>query len=146
MNTDIAEINISYSSKHQEEIKITNSHSAYEVLKVSWNMDVIELQEEFKIVLLNRANQVLGIFNCSKGGMSGTVVDLKLVFAVALKCTASAIIVAHNHPSGNLKPSNQDIKLTKKLREAAAFLDIEFLDHIILTRNGYFSFRDESLL
>lgn len=97
-------------------------------------------------MVLNRNNEVLGICPLSRGGVSGTIVDAKLVFSIALKCNASSIIVAHNHPSGNLKPSDADIKLTKKLKQAAAYLDIQFLDHVIVTKNGYTSFSDKGLM
>ena len=97
-------------------------------------------------MLLNRANKVLGIYPVSKGGVSGTLVDPKLIFSVALKCNASSIILAHNHPSGNLFPSENDKELTQKLKSAGNFLDIKVLDHLIITPEGYFSFADEGLL
>ena len=143
MNT-IKEIRVSYSSGNNDKIKITNSKDSYELLKSCWSMNTIELQEEFKILLLNRNHQVLGIYPLSKGGVSGTLVDAKLVYSVALKCNASSIIVVHNHPSGNLKPSEADLRLTKKLKQAGAYLDITLLDHLIITKNGYYSFSDES--
>ena len=143
MNT-IKEIRVSYSSGNNDKIKITNSKDSYELLKSCWSMNTIELQEEFKVLLLNRNHQVLGIYPLSKGGVSGTLVDAKLVYSVALKCNASSIIVAHNHPSGNLKPSEADLKLTKKLKQAGTYLDIMLLDHLIITKNGYYSFSDES--
>ncbi|WP_417859771.1 JAB domain-containing protein [Winogradskyella sediminis] len=143
MNT-IKEIRVSYSSGNNDKIKITNSKDSYELLKSCWSMNTIEYQEEFKVLLLNRNHQVLGIYPLSKGGVSGTLVDAKLVYSVALKCNASSIIVAHNHPSGNLKPSEADLKLTKKLKQAGTYLDIMLLDHLIITKNGYYSFSDES--
>lgn len=106
----------------------------------------MEFKEEFYIILLNRANKVLGWYKVSEGGMSGTVVDPKLVFSIALKSLASSLVLAHNHPSGNLKPSNEDINLTKKLKEAGALLEIPVLDHLILTTDGYFSFGDEGMM
>jgi len=143
MNT-IKEIRVSYSSGNNDKIKITNSKDSFELLKSCWSMNNIELQEEFKVLLLNRNHQVLGIYPLSKGGVSGTLVDAKLVYSVALKCNASSIIVAHNHPSGNLKPSEADLRLTKKLKQAGTYLDIMLLDHLIITKNGYYSFSDES--
>nr|WP_321221373.1 JAB domain-containing protein [uncultured Psychroserpens sp.] len=143
MNT-IKEIRVSYSSGNNDKIKITNSKDSYELLKSCWSLNTIELQEEFKVLLLNRNHQVLGIYPLSKGGVSGTLVDAKLVYSVALKCNASSIIVAHNHPSGNLKPSEADLRLTQKLKLAGTYLDITLLDHLIITRNGYYSFSDES--
>lgn len=143
MNT-IKEIEVSYSSGNSNKVKISQSRDAYVLLKSCWSMKTIELQEEFKVLLLNRNHQVLGIYPLSKGGVSGTVVDAKLVFSVALKCNASSIIIAHNHPSGNLKPSEADLSLTKKLKEAGKFLDISLIDHLIITKNSYHSFADES--
>lgn len=143
MNT-IQEIKVSYTSGNRDKVKITNSKDSYELFLSCWSQKIIELQEEFKVLLLNRNHQVLGIYPLSKGGVSGTVVDAKLVFSVALKCNASSIVLAHNHPSGNLKPSDADIRLTQKLKEAGNYLDVKVLDHIILSREGYYSFADES--
>lgn len=143
MNT-IKEIKVSYTSGDTNKVKIRHSKDSYELLKSCWNMNTIELQEEFKVLLLNRNHQVLGIYPLSKGGVSGTVVDAKLVFSVALKCNASSIVMAHNHPSGNLKPSETDLRLTKKLKDAGNHLDIQVLDHIILSKDDYYSFADNS--
>ena len=145
MNT-IREIKLSYSKNGIESIKITGSESAYKLLLDNWDMDTIELQEEFKVLLLNRANHVLGIYPLSKGGVSGTVVDVKLLLASALKANASSIIIAHNHPSGNLKPSESDTRLTKKIKEGAKLLDITLLDHVIVAIAGYYSYSDEGNL
>src|SRR5690606_1839756 len=128
MNTTIREIRVSYTSGNTEKIKIKNSKDSYELLLSCWNRRTIELQEEFKVLLLNRNHQVLGIYPLSKGGVTGTVVDAKLVFSVALKCNAPSIIIAHNHPSGNLNPSEADKNLTSKLKEASKYLDITLLD------------------
>jgi DNA repair protein RadC len=139
----ISEIQVSYTATTTEKIKITSGQMAYNYFINSWSTATIELQEEFKIMLMNKGNEVLGIYPMSKGGVSGTVVDLKLLFAVALKCNASAIIVAHNHPSGNLKPSEADKEITKKIKSGAEMLDIQLLDHLIITKNGFFSFSSE---
>jgi DNA repair protein RadC len=102
------------------------------------------LVEEFNILLLDRSNRVMAMCPISKGGIAGTVVDLKIVFAAALKGRASSLILSHNHPSGNLKPSQADIELTKKFKHAGQILDIAILDHLILSPDGeYFSFSDE---
>jgi DNA repair protein RadC len=106
----------------------------------------IELLEEFKMILLNRNNRVLGMINISQGGMSGTVADPKLIFVAALKAAASYIILAHNHPSGNLKPSTEDIRLTKKLVDGGKLLDLLVGDHLIITNEGFYSFCDEGLI
>ena len=143
---EVAEIKISYSTANTPKIKITSVDKAYQLLLNSWDLDTIELQEEFKVLLLNRANEVLGIYPLSKGGITGTIVDSRLIFAVVLKCNATAIIVAHNHPSGNLKPSNNDITITNSIKKCADFLDITLIDHLIITKNGFFSFSNEKLL
>ncbi len=103
----------------------------------------IEFVEQFKIILLNRANKVLGIYEVSTGGVSGTVADPKLIFAAAIKTCSSGIILAHSHPSGNLQPSQADIALTRKIKEGGRLLEIPVLDHIIVTSEGYYSFADE---
>jgi DNA repair protein RadC len=104
------------------------------------------LREEFYILLLNRANRIYGYYLLSQGGTSGTVVDPKLIFSIALKCNAHGIILAHNHPSGNTKPSEADIQITKKVKEGGKLLEIDVLDHIILTSDSYLSFADEGLM
>tara|TARA_B100001146_G_scaffold225178_2_gene247308 strand:+ start:27294 stop:27731 length:438 start_codon:yes stop_codon:yes gene_type:complete len=139
----ISEIELRYKFQSKGVLKISDSQSAYELLKSNWNANIIELQEEFKSLFLDRDNKVLGIYSLSKGGTAGTLVDVKLLMVAALKSKAHAIIIAHNHPSGNLKPSDQDQNLTKKIIEASRFLDITLLDHIILSNNGYYSFSDE---
>ena len=141
------EIKVTYSSKVKisDRIKITSSASAAELLRAFWS-DNLELREEFNILLLNRANAVIGWFNVAIGGVSSTIVDPKVIFSVALKCNASGIILAHNHPSGNLKPSDADLNLTKELKNGGQILEIQILDHIILTSESYFSFADEGII
>lgn len=143
---EIAEVSVSYSNNNKEKLKINNSKDSYNVLIACWNQHIIELQEEFKVLLLNRNNQVIGIYPLSRGGVAGTIVDPKLVFSVALKCNASNIIIAHNHPSGNLTPSEADKRITKKLKKAGEHLDITVLDHIIMTKEDFYSFNDNGLL
>ena len=98
------------------------------------------------MVLLNRNNRVLGVAPISSGGVSGTVVNPKIIFSIALKANASQIIVAHNHPSGNLKASNSDISITKRLKEGGRLLEIDVYDHLIITNYGYLSFADDGLM
>ena len=128
-----------------ERPQITCSGDAYTVFRENWDDMKIGIVEHFKVMLLNRANKVLGIHTHSTGGQSGTVVDQKLIFATALKSGACALIFAHNHPSGNLQPSEQDKKLHKKLEDSGKILDISVLDHVILsgTGDGYYSMADE---
>lgn len=140
----VAEISVSYSTMNNFKQKITSSLNAYNILLNTWSINTIELQEEFKIVLLNNSNEVLGIYPMSKGGITGCVVDVRLVFAVALKCNATAIILAHNHPSGKLKPSQADLNITQKIKSGAIILDISLVDHLIITKNGYYSLADEN--
>lgn len=143
---EIAEVKVSYSNNNTRKLKINNSKESYDVLIACWNKHTIELQEEFKVLLLNRNNQLIGIYSLSKGGMAGTVVDAKLVFSVTLKCSASSIIIVHNHPSGNLKPSEADINITSKLKKAGEYLDIVLLDHLIITKDDFYSFSDNELI
>jgi DNA repair protein RadC len=143
---NVAEIQVSYNTTNTPKEKIFTAKSAYKVFLSTWNLDTIELQEEFKILLLNRANEVLGIYPLSKGGITGTVVDQRLIFAVALKCNATAILIAHNHPSGKLQPSEADISITKSIYKCGEILNITLIDHLIITKEGYFSFSDEGKL
>ncbi|MFF5380811.1 JAB domain-containing protein [Pedobacter suwonensis] len=144
----LAEIEISYRPKFKanERPQIDSSNKAYQILLDNWNQDKLELIEEFKIILLNRRNRVLGMVNISQGGMSGTIADPKIIFAVALKACASGIILSHSHPSGESGPSEADISLTKRLVEVGKLLDIKVFDHIIVCSDRYFSFLDEGLL
>ena len=143
----LAEIKVTYQSKvkFKDMHQVLKSKDAEDVLRSIWN-DTIELKEEFYILLLNRANRVKGWYKVSEGGTAGTIVDPKLIFSTALKCHASAIILAHNHPSGNTKPSEEDLKLTRKLTEGGKLLEIAVLDHLILTLEEYLSFADEGLM
>lgn len=144
----VAEIQISYSSriKPSERPQIKTSKSAYDILFSTWDKNRIELVEQFKVLILNRANKAIGIFEVSTGGLSGTVADPKLIFAIALKAGASGIILCHNHPSGNLAASKSDMDLTKKIKDGGRILEIQVLDHIIITSEKYYSFADEGLL
>lgn len=144
----VSEIQLSYRPqfKASERPKIGSSADVYQILLNNWDLDTLELRESFKILLLNRGNRILGIYEVSSGGMAGTVADPKLIFGAALKSAASSVILSHNHPSGLLKPSTADLALTKKISSAGEFLDIAVLDHLIIAANGYYSFADEGLL
>lgn len=123
--------------------KITCSTDIYQYIRPQ----LLDLpHEEFWVILLNRANVVMKKLPVSTGGVAGTVADPKIIFKQAIESLASAIILVHNHPSGNLKPSSADITLTKKMKEAGAFLDLPILDHIIFADSGYYSFADEGVL
>lgn len=126
--------------------KISSSIDAYKILKTKWSRQ-ISLYEEFNLLLLDNQNHVMGFSNLSKGGLAATYVDVRLAFCTALLSKSTAMILAHNHPSGSLYPSIQDISLTKKFLEAGKVLDIKIHDHLILTpEDGYYSFADEGEL
>jgi DNA repair protein RadC len=143
----VSEIEISYKPviKPSELLKISCSKDAERILRSIWGSD-INYRESFYALYLNRANKVLGYQLISIGGISGTVVDVRCIYQVALKTLSSGVLIAHNHPSGNSEPSDADIKITKKLKEAGNLLDITLLDHLILLPEGYTSMADEGIL
>ena len=146
-SSELAEIFVSYKSKSEKEIKILNSRDSFNVLFPLFDKDTIELKEEFFLLFLNRANNVLGWFKLSSGGTSGTVVDVKIIFMLALHINASHFILSHNHPSKNIRPSDADITITKRIKEAGNLFEITLLDHLIISADGaYFAFSDEGLL
>jgi DNA repair protein RadC len=142
---EVAEVKISYQPKVKacNRPKIVSSRSAFELLRDRWDEDTLEFVESFKVILLNRASRVLGVSLIGIGGTSSVVVDQKLVFITALKANACSMILAHNHPSGDVNPSEQDRRITKRLVEIGRILDITVLDHIIISPDKYFSFADE---
>ena len=124
-------------------MKITGSLDVFNFFKPSLG----DLQhEEFWVLILNRANRVLDQIRISQGGISGTVIDSRIILKHAIERLASSVILCHNHPSGNLKPSDADITITTKIRESCKTMDIQVLDHLIVTDNSYFSFSDEGLI
>jgi DNA repair protein RadC len=142
---NVSEVKLTYTNKVKpsDRQKITCSRDAHKIFKEFWRLDIIEFVEEFRLLLLNRSNAVLGIIEISKGGISGTVTDIRLIFQAAIKGNASGKICAHNHPSGNLSPSESDIKITQKIKEAGNLMDIQLLDHLIITsEDEYFSMAD----
>ena len=150
-NTDwqkVSEIELIYKTKVKstERPCITSSRDAYRILLDSWDPGKIEFFEQFKVLLLSQSNRVLGIYEVFSGGISGTVVDMRLLFAAALKAAAVGIIITHNHPSGKTSPSEADRNMTRKIREAGKLLDIPLLDHLIVTPQTYYSFADEGAL
>ncbi len=146
--TKVSEVELIYKTKIRatERPKITKSSDIFELWTHIWNPLTMEVREEFKVLLLNRGNRVLGVYHASIGGITGTVADPRLIILAALKANAVSIILAHNHPSGELKPSNEDERLTQKIVEAGRYLDIRILDHLILSTESYFSFADQGLL
>lgn len=129
-----------------EKIVVTSSRETADVLREIFTADTFDWTEEFILLCLNRRNQLTGFRKISSGGVTGTVADPKVILTVALNCLATSIIIAHNHPSGNLSPSRADEELTKKIKMAASYLDIKLLDHIILSDEGFYSFADEGML
>ncbi|MEO6730739.1 MAG: JAB domain-containing protein [Ferruginibacter sp.] len=144
----VAEVELVYKTKVKasERPLIKSSKDCYETLMKVWDENKIEMQEEFKVLLINRANRVIGVYEASAGGITGTVADPRLILAACIKGLATSIVISHNHPSGNLKPSRADEQLTTKIKIAASYHDIIVLDHIIVTTEGYYSFADEGLL
>lgn len=149
MNTKVNEIKISYKERIHSKFwkKIDGSQDAAELLYQQWDKDTIGLQESFKVLLLNNSNRVKGIYELSRGGITGTLVDLRILFAVAVKSLSVALIISHSHPSGKLVPSQPDKDLTDKIKKAGDLLDIKLLDHLIIVPNGdYYSFAENGIL
>jgi DNA repair protein RadC len=143
----ISEIEISYKPKRANHPVVKSSNDVYNYLVKFYPQETIALVEQFSVAFLNRANKIIGIQVVSKGGLTGTIADPRLIMATALKAAATGIVLCHNHPSGNLQPSSADIEITKKIESACKFLDIKLLDHIIISPSGeYYSFIDEGLL
>jgi len=149
MKNKVNEIQVRYKDKIPATSweQINSSKDAAELLFKNWDKDTIELQESFKIILLNNSNKVKGIYQISQGGITGTLVDIRILFAVILKSLSVGIILTHNHPSGKLQASQSDKQITTKIKNASELFDVKLLDHIIITPNGrYYSFADEGIL
>lgn len=132
--------------KQSELRQITSSQDCEDVLRIVFNSSTFLWREEMLLLCLNRANKVVGYYRVSVGGVSGTVCDPKVIFTIALNSGASAIVLAHNHPSGNLTPSEADKALTKKIKEVGALLEVQLIEHMILTHESYYSFADNGTL
>jgi DNA repair protein RadC len=126
--------------------KIMTSNDVIEVLRAVFDERKINYKEMFYVLLLNRANKCIGVSQIGVGATTGVAVNIKEILQLALKTNASGVIISHNHPSGNLSPSEEDKKLTHKVKKALEYLDISLLDHVILTRSFHTSFADEGLL
>ncbi len=144
----VSEIKLTYTRKVKanDRPRVRSSKEAYQLFRDNWNDLTINLFEEFKIMLLDRNKRCMGIVPISQGGVSRTVVDPKLVFASALKARACSVILGHNHPSGNISPSEADKRLTQKLVKGGQYLSLDILDHIIVTDEHYSSFADLGLV
>lgn len=145
MNLDykVGEVELTYKATTRNKNKVSSSADAYQILLPTFKEGTIDYKEYFKVLYLNQANQVLGFTLISEGGITETNVDVRLILQAALLTNSVSIILAHNHPSGNLKPSKQDLELTQSIKEAAELMRIRVLDHIILTSEKYYSFADE---
>lgn len=143
-----SEIELIYKTKVKasERPHITSSEAAYELAIKTWDPGKIEFFEQFKILLLNQSNKVMGVYEVSSGSTTGTRVDLRLLFSAALKANASGLIMIHNHPSGKTIPSRNDTLITRKIKEAGAMLNIDVVDHLIISPENYYSFADHGKL
>lgn len=145
-NSTLPEITLQLKRGEVLNAQIKQSKDAADIFRQIWDADSLEIFESVICIFLNRANKTIGWFKVSQGGLSGTVVDNRLILATALKGLAQGIILCHNHPSNNLNPSESDTRMTMKLKEACDLLDISLLDHIILTADSYFSYADSGLI
>ena len=141
----IAEVELTYKNKRKGTVKVDQSKNAYNVFKSIW-ADDIELRERFYCMFLNRANNIITVQEISAGSTTGCIVDAKFIFATAVKIMAEGIIISHNHPSGNTKPSEHDIQITKKIKDICKLFDMKLLDHLILTDETYLSMADDGLM
>lgn len=132
--------------KKSELLQISSAADSYEIFRRIFDADTFDWCEEFIILCLNNSNKVVGFYKISSGGMTSTVVDVRIIFTTALTSLATSIVLAHNHPSGKLTPSESDKTLTKKIKEAGKLLDIKILDHLIINDEGYFSFATAGIL
>ena len=137
----ISEYSLKYTKSEIQKTKITTSESASNVIR-KFYFDDINIYESFFILLLNRANNTTGFAKISQGGTAGTVVDIKIIAKYAVESLSSAVIICHNHPSGNKQPSDADLNITRKIKDALLLLDIKLIDHIIITENDFYSFAD----
>jgi DNA repair protein RadC len=145
----VAEVKLSYrfKVKASDRLQIKSSKDASDIFMGNWDINTIEHIEQFKLILLNRSNKVLGVATISSVGISGTVTDVRVIFQYAIKANASGLIICHNHPSLSLNPSESDTKITQKIKEAGNIMDIQLLDHLIITaEDSYYSFADNGLL
>ena len=142
----VGEVELSYKPQFKSLHQVTCSEDAYKYLLPTYKEGTICYKEYFKVLFLNQASQVLGYTLISEGGITDTAVDVRVIQQAALLTNSVTIILAHNHPSGNLKPSKEDLRLTKQVKDAAQLMRITVLDHLILTDAGYYSFADEGEL
>ena len=141
--SDMPEITLKYKTGNYKKTKISTSLDAFQVLLQLYDDDTVDYKETAYALFLNKANNTIGWMKISEGGTSATIIDQKIIFATALKCNASGIILSHNHPSGQLRASDEDRKMTSNLATIGYIMGIEVLDHVIVCRSGYYSMNDE---
>lgn len=148
MNIPEIKIKLSFKKKVAPDklFHIVSIIDAYEAFKQVFNADTFNWTEEMIMLCLNQANKVVGFYKVSSGGRTSTIIDNRIIFSVAINCAATKIIIAHNHPSGNLKPSAADLKVTEKLKQACEIMEISLIDHLIVSEEGFYSFATEGLL
>ena len=141
---EFAEIEISYKPKFLSlaQNKATSSKDVYQIFLSLFDPKQLHIKEECYALFLNRNNRIFGSYKVSSGGITSTVVDIRLILSIALKSLSTGLIIAHSHPSGNLVPSNADFQITKRLKEAAELMDISLIDHLIISCDSYYSFAD----
>lgn len=144
--SNLPQITLKLKKGEELNCKIMTSKDAADLFRKVWDNDSLLIYESMIVIFLNRQNNTIGWFKMSQGGLSGTLMDNRLILATALNCLAQGIIICHNHPSGNLTPSEADTKLTKKLEEAGKIMDINLLDSLILTETDHFSYADNGLI
>ena len=141
----ISEFSLKYTKTDIQKTKVTTSESASNVIR-KFYFDDINIYESFFILLLNRANNTTGFAKISQGGTAGTVVDIKIIAKYAVESLSSAVIICHNHPSGDKRPSDADLNITRRIKDALLLLDVKLFDHIIITENDFYSFADNGNL
>lgn len=144
--SNLPQITLKLKKGEELNCKIMTSKDAADLFRKVWDNDSLLIYESMIVIFLNRQKNTIGWFKMSQGGLSGTLMDNRLILATALNCLAQGIIICHNHPSGNLTPSEADTKLTKKLEEAGKIMDINLLDSLILTETDHFSYADNGLI
>lgn len=141
------QITLKFKGKKSELRTLTCAEDTADLLRELMSGDgMIHFREEVILLCMNQGNKIIGYYRLSAGGMTGTVADLRILATIALNCCANQVIIAHNHPSGNLEPSRADKELTKKAKEGLAMLDIRLLDHLIITDEGHYSFANDGML
>ena len=145
LHNSVSEIELVYNPKvaSNKLFQVVCAHDAYEAFMSVWDQNIIAYIEEFKVMYLNQGGRVLGIVSISKGGITQTLADVRVILGVALKCSSVSLILCHNHPTMRMRASDSDVRLTKKIVEAASFMEINVQDHLIISKEGYYSMAEE---